>query len=124
MNHAHIGNLVFERDDGESVPDFLAHVRAAAAELGGGVLAWGAPESLEWVEGSQTNDIEGGLERDGSENFATVGGVLIEREDGEPVEAFRARAREAAVAAGSEHIVFGGLRPMNITDEQPKENEQ
>ena len=32
MNHAHIGNLVFERDDGESVPDFRAHVKPALQE--------------------------------------------------------------------------------------------
>ena len=120
MNHAHIGNLVFERDDGEPVPDFRARVREAVGDMGGGVLAWGAPEELEWVDGLETIEIEGGLERDGFENFAQFGKTLVERQDGESVEDFRARAREAAVAAGSDHIVFGGLRPMNFNDEQPK----
>jgi hypothetical protein len=120
MNHAHIGNIVFERDDEEPVPDFRQRARDAAAELGGGVLAWGAPEGLEWVDGFQTVEIEGGLERDGFENFAMVGDTLIDRQDGESVDAFRARARETAVAAGFDHIVLGGLRPMNFNDEQPK----
>jgi hypothetical protein len=64
--------------------------------------------------------IRGGLEDDATGDFATVGDVLIEREDGETVEAFRVRAREAAVAAGRDHVIFGGLRPMNFNDEQPK----
>jgi hypothetical protein len=120
MNHAHIGNLVFERADEESVPDFRPRVRSLVAELGGGVLAWGAPESLEWVDGFETIEIEGGLKDDATSDFATVGDTLIEREDRESVEDFRARAREAAVAAGRDHVVFGGLRPMNFNDEQPK----
>jgi hypothetical protein len=62
MNHAHIGNLVFERADDELVPDFRARVRSLVAELGGGVLAWGMPESLEWIEASpEVIDIAGGL---------------------------------------------------------------
>ena len=95
MNFAHISNLVFERDDGESVPDFRARVRATVVDLGGGVLAWGAPELLEWVEGApEVIDIEGGLKDDATGDFATAGDVLVEREDGELIEAFRARACE------------------------------
>ena len=127
MNHAHIGNLVFERDDGESVPDFRAHVRAAAAELGGGVLAWGAPEELEWVDAEvETIVVTGGISEDASGDIAQFS-VLIERQDGESVEAFRARARETAIAAGAGFVTFGGLPPMptdhsisEVQTEQPK----
>ena len=108
MNFAHISNLVFERDDGESVPDFRARVRSLVAELGGGVLAWGAPEVI---------DIEGGLKDDATGDFATVGDVLVEREDGELIEALRARARARAFGLGSSHVVFGGLTPVKYEDE-------
>jgi hypothetical protein len=112
MNHAHIGNLVFERGEEESVPDFRQRARDAVAELGGGVLAWGAPDALEWVEAEpEIITISGGL-TDGVADIATIGAVQIERAPDETVEAFRARAHEAPVAAGSDHIVFGGLRPM------------
>ena len=73
-----------------------------------------------WVDDFETIVIEGGLEADGHENFAQVGDTLIERHDGESVDAFRARAREAAVAAGSDRIVFGGLPTMIFNDEQSK----
>jgi hypothetical protein len=59
--------------------------------------------------------IRGGLEDDATGDFATVGDVLIEREPDETVDDFRARA--AAVAAGRDCVVFGGLRPMNFEDE-------
>jgi hypothetical protein len=121
QNFAHFCNLVYARDDLESVPDFRDRVRASVAELGGGVLAWGAPEALEWVDGEpEVIDIAGGLKDDATGDFATVGYTLIERADGETVDDFRARARGAAVAAGRDHVVFGGLRPMNFNDEQPK----
>jgi len=48
MNFAHIGNLVFQRADDESVPAF--RVREGVAELGGGVVGWGAPEGIELIE--------------------------------------------------------------------------
>jgi hypothetical protein len=60
-----------QREDGEAVPDFRARVRSLVAELGGGVLAWGAdqavfaPGQLEWIEGAPyVIDIEGGLKND------------------------------------------------------------
>jgi hypothetical protein len=68
--------------------------------------------------GFETIFISGGLQ-DGVADIAQFG-VRLERADGETVEAFRARARETAIAAGSDQIVFGGLRPMNFNDEQPK----
>ena len=118
MNFAHISNLVFERDDGELVLDFRARVRATVVDLGGGVLAWGAPELLEWVEGApEVIDIEGGLKDDATGDFATAGDVLVEREDGELIEAFRARARARAFGLGSSHVVFGGLTPVKYEDE-------
>jgi hypothetical protein len=118
MNFAHIGNIVFERGDEESVPDFRARVRATVAELGGGVLAWGAPEGLEWVEGEpETIDIEGGLKDDATGDFATVCDTMIDRGDGELIEAFRARARARAFGLGSSHVVFGGLPPVKYEDE-------
>jgi hypothetical protein len=61
--------------------------------------------------------IRGGLKDDATGDFATIGDELVEREDGETVEAFRVRAREAAVAAGRDHVIFGGLRPMNVNDD-------
>jgi hypothetical protein len=68
--------------------------------------------------------IRGGLEPDASGDFAQFGDVLLEREAGETIEAFQIRAREAAVAAGCGHVIFGGLRPMNFDDDptvdQPK----
>jgi hypothetical protein len=64
----------------------------------------------------QTIDIAGGLTADASGDFATIGDVLVEREDGETVEAFRVRAREAAVAAGRDHVIFGGLPAMRFEE--------
>jgi hypothetical protein len=117
MNHAHIGNIVFERGDGEPVPDFRQRARDAVAELGGGVLAWGAPEGLEWIDAEpEIITVEGGLERNSFESFAQFGDTLVERLDGESVEAFRARAREAATAAGAGFVSFGGLKPMPMDD--------
>ena len=109
---ATIGNLAFERGDEESIPEFRQRARDAAAELGGGVLTWGSPEALEWIDSApEVITITGGLEPDASENFAT----LIERGDGELIEAFRARARARAFGLGKS-IVFGGLRPMPADD--------
>jgi uncharacterized protein (DUF1330 family) len=120
MNYAHSGITVFQRRDEESVPDFRARARSFVAELGGGVLAWGAPESLEWVDAEpETIVITGGTSEDSSGDIARFS-IVIEREDDESVEAFRARARETAIAAGSDQLVFGGLPPMNFTDEQTK----
>jgi hypothetical protein len=66
--------------------------------------------------------IKGGLQSDASGDFAQFGDTLIEREDGEMIEAFQIRARDAARAAGVEWVVFGGLPAM--TSVKPKENEQ
>jgi hypothetical protein len=67
--------------------------------------------------------IRGGLTA-GVADIAQFGETLLEREDGESVDVFRARAREAAEAAGCGHVIFGGLRPMNFDDDptvdQPK----
>ena len=93
MNHAHIGNLVFERDDAEPVPDFRARVRSFVEDVGGGVLAWGAPEELEWVDAEpETIVVTGGISEDASGDIARFS-VAIERHDGESPDAFRARAR-------------------------------
>jgi hypothetical protein len=117
MNFAHINNLVFERDDAESVPDFRARVRATVGELGGGVLTWGAPESLEWVDAEpEIIMIEGGLTADASGDFAQFDDTLIERAAGETIEHFQIRARDAARAAGAEFVTFGGLKPMPMDD--------
>jgi hypothetical protein len=58
---------------------------------------------------NESISIRGGLTADASGEFATVGDEYVEREGGETVEAFRARAREAAIAAGAKLLVFGGL---------------
>jgi hypothetical protein len=72
----------------------------------------------------QTIYIAGGLQPDATGDIAAFGDVLLEREAGETIERFQIRAREAAVAAGCGHVIFGGLRPMNFDDDptvdQPK----
>jgi hypothetical protein len=118
QNFAHFCNLVYARDDLESVPDFRDRVRASVAELGGGVLAWGMPESLEWIEAAlEVIDIAGGLKDDATGDFATIGDELVERGEGELIDAFRARARARAFGLGSSHVVFGGLPPVKYEDE-------
>jgi hypothetical protein len=71
----------------------------------------------------QTITIQGGLTA-GVADIAQFDDVLLEREAGETIERFQIRAREAAVAAGCGHVIFGGLRPMNFDDDptvdQPK----
>ena len=123
MNFAHIGNLGFERGEEELVPDFRDRVRAVVAELGGGVLAWGAPEELEWVDAEPDPEpavltIKGGLKPDPSGDFATYGDVTVDRKPGESVEDFQRRARGSAQAAGVEWVVFGGLPRMNVSDDE------
>jgi hypothetical protein len=56
--------------------------------------------------------IQGGLEPNGHENFAHIGGVLFQREANETVDAFQHRVRETALASGHNHVVFGGLPRM------------
>lgn len=113
MNFAHIGNLVFERGDVEPVPDFRARVREAVGDMGGGVLAWGAPEQLEWIDAApEAVNILGGIAADASGDFATIGDAHIEREDGESVESFSAARARGAIDAGQDFLIFGGLKPM------------
>jgi hypothetical protein len=66
----------------------------------------------------QTITIQGGLTA-GVADIAQFGDVLIDREDGETIEHFQIRARDAARAAGAEFVTFGGLRPvpMNLEDD-------
>jgi hypothetical protein len=52
--------------------------------------------------------IRGGL-APGVADIATIDGEPLARSDGETPEAFRARAREAAIAAGAKVLVLGGL---------------
>jgi hypothetical protein len=59
------------------------------------------------------------LIEDGVADIAQFGDTLIEREDGETLERFQIRARDAARAAGAEFVTFGGLPPpMKFEDEQ------
>ena len=62
--------------------------------------------------------ITGGLQPDDHENFATVGDALIEREDGELIEDFQRRARDASRAVGHGFVTFGGLPKMNVSDDE------
>jgi len=55
--------------------------------------------------------IYGGLEPNGQENFAHIGGLLWRREANETVDAFHRRVREAAIASGNRFVFFGGLPP-------------
>jgi hypothetical protein len=50
MNFAIFQNVIFTRDEGEDVPSFQARVRESVAAAGGGALAWGIPQGLEWIE--------------------------------------------------------------------------
>jgi hypothetical protein len=93
VNFAYYGNLIFERADGESEPSFCDRVRALVAESGGGVLTWGRPDALEWVEAEpEIITISGGL-TDGVADIATIGDQAVARAPDETLEAFRARAR-------------------------------
>jgi hypothetical protein len=65
----------------------------------------------------ETIDIGGGLTDDATGDFASIGDTLIEREEGELVMAFRARACARAFAFGGSHVVFGGLLPVKYEDE-------
>ena len=62
------------------------------------------------------------MEREGHENFAQFGDAFLKRTDGEMIEAFQIRARDAARAAGVGFVTFGGLRPINVNggDVKPK----
>ena len=53
--------------------------------------------------------VTGGLEPNGQDNFAQIGGLLWRREANEAVDAFQRRVREAAVASGKRFVAFGGL---------------
>ena len=61
--------------------------------------------------------IKGGLQRDASGDFAQFGDAFLERTDGESVESFQIRARDAARAAGAGFVTFGGLPRMNVSDD-------
>jgi hypothetical protein len=116
VNFATFVEPIAVRDDDESVPDFKSRAKAILAERGGGCIVWGAPEEVEWVDAEvETIVVTGGISEDASGDIAQFS-VQIERQDGESVEAFRARARETAIAAGSDRIVFGGLKPMPMGD--------
>ena len=62
--------------------------------------------------------IRGGLERDASGDFAQFGDAFLKRKDGEFVEVFQIRARDAARAAGAGFVSFGGLPRMNVSDDE------
>jgi hypothetical protein len=66
--------------------------------------------------GLRTVLIRGGL-APGVADFATIDGMPLARAEGETSEAFRARAREAAIAAGAKVLVLGGLPPRDRADE-------
>jgi hypothetical protein len=110
QNYAMIGNVIMERLEGEPVPTFRSRARDTALDLGADLLIYALLEPLVWVDDIETVVVEGGLS-DGRGDFATVGDSLVEREDGESVEAFHRRARELATARGSCFVVFGGLPP-------------
>jgi hypothetical protein len=56
--------------------------------------------------------VKGGLKDDATGDFAQFGETLLEREDGESIEDFQIRARDAARASGVGFVTFGGLRPV------------
>jgi len=116
--YAQLGNVLMERGATEPVENFQERARDLARNLGVDILIWGRIEPIVWVDDVQTIDIAGGLKDDATGDFATIGDTLIERQDGESVEAFHIRAREAARVAGAEFVTFGGLPPMPIYDDE------
>ena len=118
MNFAQIGNLIFERGAVEGVPEFRERVRDSVAELGGGVIGWGAPYSVEWIEPApEVVMIAGGINEDASGDIAQFGDTLIEREHHESLEEFQRRARATAQAAGFGFVAFGGLPEIKTEGE-------
>ena len=43
-------------------------------------------------------------------NYATIGNLIMQRDDGEPVPAFRERARETALGLGAAFLLFDNYR--------------
>jgi hypothetical protein len=66
--------------------------------------------------GLRTVIIRGGV-APGVADIATIDGEPLARAEGETPEAFRARAREAAISSNAKCLVFGGLPPMDRDDE-------
>jgi hypothetical protein len=114
--YAQLGNVLMERGATEPVEDFRERARDLARDLDAAVLIWGRMEPIVWVDDVQTINIAGGLKDDATGDFATIGDELIERGEGELIEAFRARERARAFGLGSSHVVFGGLPPMRFED--------
>ena len=54
-------------------------------------------------------------------NHAMIGNLIIERVDGEPVPAFRARARDTALGIGADLLIFGLLSPVIWVDDREAE---
>jgi hypothetical protein len=117
--YAQCGNVLMERGATEPVEDFRARARATARECESDVLIWGRLQPVVWVDDVQIIEIRGGMTDDATGDFATVGDTLVERADGELIEAFRVRAREAACSSGarSRHFRWPAPMPMNYEDE-------
>ena len=56
-------------------------------------------------------------------NYATIGNLIMQRDDGEPVPAFRERARETALGLGAATLVFDRLE-MRWIDDAPIEGDR
>jgi hypothetical protein len=73
----------------------------------------------------QTIVISGGM-ADGVADIAQFGETLLERAAGETLAQFQIRARDAALSARAEFVIFGGLPKMGMnleddpTADQPK----
>jgi hypothetical protein len=116
-NYAEIGDLIVLRGDDESAAGFQERARAMALDTGADALIFGLLEPIVWPNDIESIMIEGGIAEDSSGDFAQFGETLLERADGETVEAFQIRSRDAARMAGAELVTFGGLRPMPTDDD-------
>jgi hypothetical protein len=69
----------------------------------------GAERAMSLIRpGLRVINVRGGL-APGVADIATIDGEPLARSGGETPEAFRARAREVAIAAGAKVLVLGGL---------------
>ena len=49
-------------------------------------------------------------------NYATIGNLIMQRDDGEPVPAFRERAREKALGLGAAFLLFDNFELRWVDD--------
>jgi|HubBroStandDraft_1064217.scaffolds.fasta_scaffold1154750_2 hypothetical protein len=59
------------------------------------------------------------IEAGEDKNYAMIGNIIVEREEGEPVPAFRERVRDTALELGADFLVFAPPQAIVWTDDRP-----